>query len=130
MKNLVLASFLVLFSQAAFAQAALTSGAVAVVSAATVIGCPMTVGRDNGLGCFGPLLITGPTAAAAAISATVLVVKKEEIKQVQPDAYDFLAGGQMTYALEEVIFALRDENEEIAKLTEEEIAALIIGSQI
>lgn len=71
--------------------------------------------------CISALSTTG-------VSATVIIAaaQKQEIKDVQPDAYNYLAGEPMTLALEEVIFKLKEENHELEQFSDEEIALVII----
>lgn len=68
------------------------------------------------------------TALAASSSFSTILILKEDIQQVEADGYDFLAGEEMTLALEEVINKARQENEEIDQLTDIELTTLLLQS--
>ncbi|WP_408096987.1 hypothetical protein ACJVC5_18280 [Peredibacter sp. HCB2-198] len=71
------------------------------------------------------LIITfAPSEMTSAIAGL-----KEEIAQVEPDAYAFLAGEEMTSALAEVIEKVRDEKAELSELSDEAIVSEMIKAQ-
>lgn len=51
---------------------------------------------------------------------------KEEIRQVQPDAYNFLAGEEKSYALDDVMMKIRTEMKELENASDEELATLMV----
>lgn len=64
----------------------------------------------------------------AATSSTVLgaVVLKEDLAGVEPDIYNFLAGEEISLALEQQIHAVREEIPEAQEMSDEEVAALML----
>jgi hypothetical protein len=53
---------------------------------------------------------------------------KEEVKAVEPDAYEFIAGGELTQALSEVIQMIREEEASLKEASDLTIAAAIVES--
>lgn len=65
-------------------------------------------------------------SAVLLTSSTVLVLK-EEVQHVEADAYAFLAGEEMTFALEEVIAKAKEEVSELQKESDETVVAFLIS---
>src|SRR4051812_37431060 len=125
---LVLASFLV--GQVHAVQ--LTEGAVGIfatpfITSRVMIDCAAgaDLGADGQVYC-----LMAYTAAAGSTITTVAVLLKEEVKQVQPDAYQFLAGEPMTLALAEALQKVRAQSEETKRLSNEELASLFLTQQL
>lgn len=59
-------------------------------------------------------------------TTTYFLVWKEEIAQVQPDMHAFLAGEEMTLALEEVLKKARENSSEISEVSDEELTVALI----
>lgn len=53
---------------------------------------------------------------------------KEEIQQVEPDAYAYLAGEEMSLALASLLEEARSRSEELAPLSDKELSAVLIQS--
>lgn len=71
--------------------------------------------------------LTASGVGATALYATsTLLLLKEEAKMVEPDAYQFLAGEEMTLMLEETINKTREENQEVSHLSDKEIVLLYL----
>jgi len=68
------------------------------------------------------------SALAAASSFSTILILKEEIQQVEADGYAFLAGEEMTLALEEVINKARQESAELDQLSDIEITSILLQS--
>lgn len=68
------------------------------------------------------------TTIAPISSTTVLalVALKEEVQQVEQDAYNFMAGEVLSDALRDLIAEVKAENEEIAHLSDKEVAAILV----
>jgi hypothetical protein len=68
------------------------------------------------------------TTIAPISSTTVLalVALKEEVAQVEQDAYNFMAGEGLSEALKEMINAVKAEQEELAHLSDKEVAAILV----
>lgn len=66
------------------------------------------------------------TTYGVAVTSTSTVLLKEEIKNVEVDAYDFLANGDKTLALEEMIAKIRENAEELDDNTDEEIVTAML----
>ena len=71
------------------------------------------------------LTASGVGASVLLASSTILLLK-EEAKIVEPDAYQFLAGEEMSLMLEETINKAREEHQEVAQLSDKEIAVLLL----
>lgn len=70
-----------------------------------------------------------PLAITAGVSVTTssfLLLLKEDIQQVEPDAYNFLAGEDMTLALADIIDQLREKAPELLEKSDEEMAVLLL----
>lgn len=118
MKNLILASLLSVLSVSAGAEAISSAllGTGAAVTTFNAIDC-VTKAEDKVQHCY-----------FAATSSTVLVaaVLKEELAQVAPDAHNFLAGEEISLALEEQMNNVRNEISEAREMSNEEVAVLIL----
>lgn len=71
------------------------------------------------------LTASGVGATALYASSTILLLK-EEAKMVEPDAYQYLAGEEMTLHLEETINKAREEHPELAQLDDKDVAILLL----
>lgn len=78
--------------------------------------------RGDGNGC----MASSSTSSTISFFATTFGRYKEEIRQVEPDAYQFLAGEEKTLALDHVINLIREDSEELHDLSDLEITSLII----
>lgn len=58
-------------------------------------------------------------------SSTLLLLLKEEVREVEADAYNFLAGDEISLALEEKMAKVR-EVPELANATDEEIISIML----
>lgn len=86
----------------------------------TLLGCAMDGGSENEC-------LLQVSASAAPISSTTLLLLKEDIKNVEGDAYEFLAGAPATLALEEVIESIREEDG-LEDPSDEEIVSMMLQS--
>ena len=120
MKNVILASVLALASASTFASVtaglSITSGVVTSIEA---VGCLAEGTTNEDRLCL---------AAASVSSAITSANLKEEMKQVEPDAFNFLAGEAMTAALEEQVEQVRRLSLETQGLNDQEVVFLIIES--
>lgn len=68
------------------------------------------------------------TTIAPISSTTVLalVALKEEVQQVEQDAYNFMAGEAVSEALQALIDSVKAEQEELAHLSDKEVAAVLV----
>jgi hypothetical protein len=79
---------------------------------------------------------TGPNdeCAAAGTSATLtapfststLLLLKEEVKEVEGDAYGYLAGEMMTDALKELVEKVRAQDEVLEKASDKEVVSVLV----
>lgn len=60
------------------------------------------------------------------VSSTSSVLLKEEIKNVEVDAYDYLAGADKTLALQEMIEKIRNNSEGSEEYSDEEIITAML----
>lgn len=67
----------------------------------------------------------GLTSVAPISTSTVLLLK-EEAQQVEADAYNFLAGEEISLALEEQMNKMREAFPELVNSSDEEVIALIL----
>lgn len=118
MKNLILASLLAVVSVSASAE---------VISSA-LLGTGMFGTTVNAVDCVTKSSDKVKNCYFAATSSTVLVaaVLREEVAQVVPDAQHFLAGEEMTLALEEQMDNIRNQIPEAQDLSDEEVAVMIL----
>lgn len=70
---------------------------------------------------FSSVYISGPTSIS-----TAGLYDKQEIEQVSVDAYNFLAGEEMTLALEHQMNAIRKKLPEAQDMSDEEVAVLML----
>lgn len=68
------------------------------------------------------------SALAASSSFSTILLLKEDIQQVEADGYAFLAGEEMTLALEEVINKARQESAELDQMSDAEVTAVLLQS--
>ena len=125
MKKLILGLMFVLSTQAF---ASVVPEVVGLTSLPTVVPTYLvkcfTVGGSNDE-CSAAMTastITAPT------SSTTLLLLKEEAAQVEPDAYQFLAGEEKSLALAEVMDHMREAFPELKEASDEEVAALMLSS--
>ena len=118
MKNLILASILSVVSVSASAE---------VVSSA-LLATGMFGTTVNAVDCVSKSTDKVKNCYFAATSSTVLVaaVLREEVAQVTPDALNFLAGEEISLALEEQIHNVRNQISEAQDLSDEEVAVMIL----
>ena len=72
------------------------------------------------------LCISGVALNLGLTSLTALVLLKEEMIHVKADAYNFLAGEEISLALEEQMEKVREAAPELATATDEEVVAVMI----
>lgn len=72
---------------------------------------------------YAPILTAGTTLSLASVIDPAL---KEEMKEVEADAYNFLAGEELSLALEEQMAKVRELAPELADATDEELVAVMI----
>lgn len=65
---------------------------------------------------------------SSATALTSIALLKEDVQQVEVDGYAFLAGEEMTLALEEVINKARQESAELDQLSDAEITTVLLQS--
>lgn len=63
----------------------------------------------------------------ASTTSTILLLK-EDIQQVEVDGYAFLAGEEMTLALEDVINKARQESAELDQMSDAEVTTVLLQS--
>ena len=68
------------------------------------------------------------TTTGVALSISSVALLKEEVKHVEPDVYAYLAGEEMTLALEEVVNEVREQAPELQNSSNEEIVSLLVSS--
>jgi hypothetical protein len=70
------------------------------------------------------------TTLAPFTSSTIaaIVLLKEEIQQVEQDAYNFMAGESMSLALQELVEKARSENEELKDVSDKNLVSVLINS--
>lgn len=56
----------------------------------------------------------------------LMVTLKEDIRQVEPDAYEFLAGEPMSLALQEMIDELRLKSPELRDFSDEDVSLMML----
>lgn len=78
--------------------------------------------RGDGNGC----MASSSTSSTISFFATTFSRYKEEIRQVEPDAYEYLAGEEKTLALDHVINLIREDSAELHDLSDLEITTLLI----
>ena len=69
------------------------------------------------------------TIKTASVTLTIVssvLLLKEDIQQVEADAYNFLAGEEISLALEEQMAKVREAAPELADLSDEEIVTIMI----
>ena len=66
------------------------------------------------------------TTTGVALSLSSVALLKEEVKHVEADAYAFLAGEEMSLALEEAIENARHNHQELNELSDRNIAVLLV----
>lgn len=71
--------------------------------------------------------IQGCLSSSATVVSTIVLLK-EDIQQVEVDGYAFLAGEEMTLALEEVINKARQESAELDQISDVEITTVLLQS--
>lgn len=98
-----------------------TIGAVGIGPFISSASCGETKNPDA---CFN--MVSSSWTTVLTSSTTVLL--KEDIKNVEVDAYDYLAGSPKTLALEEVIEKVREVEEDSENLSDEEIVTAMIKS--
>ena len=76
----------------------------------------------DGNGC----MASSSTSSTISFFATTFGRYKEEIRQVEPDAYQFLAGEEKTLALDHVLNLVRDSSEELQNISDLELTTLFI----
>ena len=90
------------------------------LSVATSSGCANT---DRPAGCVGDMSYSYSTLSSGTINESL----KEEIKAVETDALEFIAGEPMTLALEEQIKKVRQAtSHDLVQASDEEIVLLMI----
>lgn len=72
--------------------------------------------------------MTASTITAPTSTTTALVLLKEDIAQVEPDTYQYLAGEDMSLALADVIEKMREAFPELRNVSDEEVATLMLSS--
>ncbi|WP_408096988.1 hypothetical protein ACJVC5_18285 [Peredibacter sp. HCB2-198] len=102
-------------------RALMTTSAPTMFSALAV-SCLDIRTTDEALGCGIGLPIFG---AISSTTLSVVLLLKEDIQQVAPDAHHFLAGETMTDSLQETINQLR-EDEELKDRSDVDLSILII----
>ena len=121
MKKIILSSFFILASLSASASGlsgalSTTAGAVSSLEASS---CIVNGSSSEARTC----------AAVSSLSSSITSVNnKEDLKQVEADAYNFLAGEEMTLALQEQIENVRFSVIETQNMNDQEVAFLIIDS--
>lgn len=105
----------------AFIEAPLFTTASPVVSTAGLAQCGKR-GTDAGLAC-GMGLTAAPMSTTSVLA---LVALREEIAEVEPDMNEYLAGGSMTYALESMVEVARNQNDELAAMSDRDIIRIFI----
>ena len=60
-------------------------------------------------------------------TTTYFAIWKEEVAQVQPDMYAFLAGENMSLALEEVLKKARENTTDLPELSDEDLTVALIN---
>lgn len=68
------------------------------------------------------------TSGVSTLVTSAIILLKEEIQQVEGDAYNFLAGEEMTLALANVVERLQAEAPELQEKSAEEVVALMLES--
>lgn len=70
--------------------------------------------------------IPGKAQCAVAISTSIAFFLKEEVKSVEPDLYNFIAGEPATFALQEVIELVKEKIPEARNDSDEKIALFLL----
>ena len=119
MKHLILASMLTFSSLAVHAEAisAAFGTTATAMTAMEIMACDWGSSQE----CKAYRLLM----SASAVSAIVAILK-EDIAQIQPDAHNFLAGEEISLALEEQMNAARALSSEAAALSDEDLAIAMI----
>lgn len=117
MKNLILASLISVVSVSANAEA-ISAGLGTTATAVTILQGGACIYQYEKKECQ---LFTVSSIAAVLGSAL-----KEEIAQVEADAHNFLAGEELSLALEQQLEAVRNASAEAAELSDLELAAVLI----
>lgn len=71
-------------------------------------------------------MASSSTSSSISTTATTFGDFKEEIRQVEPDALQFLAGEDKTLALDHVLNLVRESSEELQNISDLELTALLI----
>lgn len=104
--------------------------ALSVSSSAGPIGLSVCGTPTGNIGDLGVVGCGAVFSTLNAVSTTVLVLLKEEVQHVEADAYNFLAGEEISLGLEEVMNTLRSESEELASKSNEELAAIMLEASV
>lgn len=124
MKLLVLASLLMTVSMNSWSNGLGDSlSSTGAFISAPIVG-PIYASTCKNEECYGSLILL-PLSTVEAVSTTLIVALKEEVQQVELDAYNFLAGEEMTLALEDFMQELRARHPELNDTEDEAIASLI-----
>ena len=68
------------------------------------------------------------TTTGVALSISSVALLKEEVKHVEPDVYAYLAGEEMSLALEEVVNEARKQSPELQNSNDEEVVSLLVSA--
>ena len=100
----------------------------ATVSAKLCVSDEGAINTNRGMvGCGGLITTSAPVITLQYILGMASdVIFKEEIQQIEVDAYNFLAGEEISLALEEQMAKVREAAPELADLSDEEIVTIMI----
>lgn len=98
------------------------------LSVAAPIAGPIHATTCKGDSCYGTLVLL-PLSTVEAVSTTLVVLLKEEVVQAEPDAINFLAGEDMTLALEELLAEVRARHPELNQVNDEELVSFILSNK-
>lgn len=101
------------------ASAGIVTTTVGTVCAIDFISSPSD---SAGWGCFAGVVYS-PLSSSTVYG---LLLLKEDMQQVSPDAYNFLAGEEISLALEEQMNRVRENAPELADASPEQIAAVML----
>lgn len=122
--KLLLAAFLTITSFSALALEPTPLALSSYTSGGPVgwIVCPKPNGNS---GDIAAVMCSGISSTGLTLTLSVVLLK-EEVKHVESDAYSFLAGEDMTLALAEMIQVARSENQDLADLSDQEVAMILL----
>lgn len=131
MKKILLATLIMTSSLGLHAQVlsglATTAGG-AVVGTSIANSC--NAEGPSALGCMGNVVLGTGTGIAASILGLGVVIFKDEVLAVESDIVNYLQGSEMTNALEGIILRVKDSNEELAALSDEEVVSLLLETTL